>query len=347
MLAFLEPLYIESLSDPVTKFFFWIMASIFAVGLLLRFSPHRVSQSISAAAPNILTTFGILGTFLGIATGLLNFDVSDIDASVPDLLAGLKIAFLTSIIGISASLTLKILQLIIPVRSTNSVTSPDDILAVLEGIRTDAGDFAKLNQQGLASIQTAIASDASDSLLSQVQKLRTEEKDAQERLIAEFRDFAKHMAENNQKALIEALKEVISDFNANLTEQFGENFKELNIAVHKLVEWQDKYREHIETLEVHIETALNALEKSRDALQAVEQHTSAIPEAIKPLPTLMEGLNAQIRVLDQHMESLATLRTQALEAFPVVEENLNKITNKLSEHVSISIDKSTEADVLP
>jgi len=41
------------------------------------------------------------------------------------------------------------------------------------------------------------------------------------------------MAENNSKALIEALQEVIRDFNAKINEQFGENFKQLNEAVGK------------------------------------------------------------------------------------------------------------------
>ena len=39
--------------------------------------------------------------------------------------------------------------------------------------------------------------------------------------------------------LIEALKEVIRDFNKNLNEQFGENFKQLNEAVERTVVWQE------------------------------------------------------------------------------------------------------------
>ena len=50
--------------------------------------------------PTILSSLGILGTFIGIAVGLYTFDVNNIDKSVPTLLEGLKLAFVSSIAGI-------------------------------------------------------------------------------------------------------------------------------------------------------------------------------------------------------------------------------------------------------
>lgn len=50
--------------------------------------------------PTILSSLGILGTFIGIAIGLYTFDVNNIDQSVPTLLQGLKLAFVSSIAGI-------------------------------------------------------------------------------------------------------------------------------------------------------------------------------------------------------------------------------------------------------
>jgi translation initiation factor 2 alpha subunit (eIF-2alpha) len=42
--------------------------------------------------------------------------------------------------------------------------------------------------------------------------------------------------------IIKALQDVIKDFNNNLTEQFGDNFKQLNEAVLKMIEWQSTYK---------------------------------------------------------------------------------------------------------
>jgi hypothetical protein len=50
-----------------------------------------------------LSIGGVLGTFIGITYGLLSFDSDNLDTSVPQLLDGLKFAFITSIAGMSAS----------------------------------------------------------------------------------------------------------------------------------------------------------------------------------------------------------------------------------------------------
>ncbi len=47
-----------------------------------------------------LSTIGILGTFLGIFLGLKDFNIDEIDKSVPALIEGLKFAFFSSICGI-------------------------------------------------------------------------------------------------------------------------------------------------------------------------------------------------------------------------------------------------------
>lgn len=50
-----------------------------------------------------LSIGGVLGTFIGITYGLLSFDSDNLDASVPQLLDGLKFAFVTSIAGMTSS----------------------------------------------------------------------------------------------------------------------------------------------------------------------------------------------------------------------------------------------------
>lgn len=51
--------------------------------------------------PHLFPTLGILFTFLGIAIGLWNFDSNNIEKSIPELMNGLKTAFLVSIFGVA------------------------------------------------------------------------------------------------------------------------------------------------------------------------------------------------------------------------------------------------------
>lgn len=56
--------------------------------------------------PSLLSTLGVLGTFLGITLGLLDFNTQDLDKSIPNLLDGLKTAFFTSLAGMLGSMIL-------------------------------------------------------------------------------------------------------------------------------------------------------------------------------------------------------------------------------------------------
>jgi hypothetical protein len=55
---------------------------------------------------NLVTMIWILGTFSWIFVWLYNFDVHNITSSVPELIAWIKIAFITSIIWLSAAIIL-------------------------------------------------------------------------------------------------------------------------------------------------------------------------------------------------------------------------------------------------
>ena len=63
--------------------------------------------------PIILTMLGILGCFVGITLGLLNFNTADVQSSVPTLLEGIKTSFFASIAGIFCALTIKFRYLLI------------------------------------------------------------------------------------------------------------------------------------------------------------------------------------------------------------------------------------------
>ncbi|WP_419784741.1 MotA/TolQ/ExbB proton channel family protein [Niabella digestorum] len=84
---------------------FWTIYAILSVFI----KPIRQYISnfyIIESIPNVFVTLGLLGTFTGIAYGLLNFDTTPdhIKSSIKLLLDGLKSAMFTSIVGISLSL---------------------------------------------------------------------------------------------------------------------------------------------------------------------------------------------------------------------------------------------------
>jgi ABC-type transporter Mla subunit MlaD len=69
--------------------------------------PQRLNLRFWLAVPNMLVGLGILGTFIGLAFGVYDFDTTNtqtIQDSIRNLLDGMSTAFLTSIVGMTLSL---------------------------------------------------------------------------------------------------------------------------------------------------------------------------------------------------------------------------------------------------
>lgn len=93
----------------------WVcLCSIFIVFIFCSIIVFRYRNSEKLVAnrrmveffPSLVSTLGVLGTFWGITKGLMAFDTTDLDRSIPDLLDGLKTAFFTSLAGMVGSMIL-------------------------------------------------------------------------------------------------------------------------------------------------------------------------------------------------------------------------------------------------
>lgn len=118
----------------------------------------------------------------------------------------------------------------------------------------------------------------------------------------------------------------------------------MNHAVKALLDWQERYRQHIEVTEERIEAAVKALQSSETALASITAHTAHIPEALAKLQSLLDalteatqtlqksldGLGHETEELNAHLRAVADLRERALEAFPKIENNISQLTAGLA-----------------
>ncbi len=254
--------------NEVSLTFATFIFALFSIALFRHFTSRSDRPSlIASASPALLTTIGVLGTFVGIFIGLVNFDVGNIDKSVPLLLEGMKVAFVTSILGMGSAVFLRVTYAAVPRKAMAESVVPEEIYSVLTDIRDG-------QNSALSEIRSAISGEDDTSMVTQLQKLRTSVADGDtelhnttregfENLTSEFRQFTETMAEDNSKALIEALEQVIRDLNTHiylLNEQFGENYKQLNEAVGALLSWQDQYKDHVEKLTDQFQRSLDGIE---------------------------------------------------------------------------------------
>jgi len=302
---------------------------------LILLSPFllRKKQSVSNLS-SLVVTFGILGTFIGIFLGLITFQVTDIYGSVPKLLEGLKIAFLTSIAGMIAGVLIKVFPAIygIKIEETSDDSAIESMIRILNEINANQMEISKRETEQLRKIERALCGEGDTTLLTQIQKLRTLISDKQDDLIKEFREFAKTMAENNSKALIDALTQVMRDFNTKINEQFGENFKQLNDAVGKILIWQENYKEQIELMIKQFEKSIEGIDKTEKSITNIQGEFSKIAKT-------GEDLKSLITIFTYEIETIDAVSKSAKNAFPIIEENIKKLTKDFSDRVNLATEE--------
>ena len=289
--------------------FILIILGIFV--LVLFFPKTYYGKLFSSGATTVLPSIGILGTFVGVFIALLNFDANNMEGSMTLIIGGLKVAFVTSIFGLLTGIVVKLAQ-----SGKNDENSPDGIGA--EEILTELQFSRKEAEKQNKNLINAISGDADSSLNTQMKLMRTD-----------LNDFAKTVAEANTTAFIEALKAAIADFNKNLTEQFGENFKRLNDAVGKLLEWQENNKKDMEHMRTSMNTAIEGIGEAESSLTKIKESAETIPETVSGLSKVLEAIQAQINDIENHLQAFADVSNQAKEALPKIEEILTNYTDGL------------------
>ena len=176
-------------------------------------------------------------------------------------------------------------------------------------------------------------------------------------LILAFKEFSNYMLEENSKAFIEALNKTIRDFNINLVETFGSNFKQLNEAVAKLLDWQEHYKDTIELTTENQKTIFNSFRNIEIELDNFNQKTKGINTVVSELSLATKEALEQNYRLNDSLEVIAQLDNQVKELLPnfmkinsnlddnlkTFSEETNKITDELNDFTSnlgLSLDKS-------
>ena len=299
------------LDDPLT-----IVFIVINVGLTYYFTKVNFNRFAVSHGPEILTTVGILGCFTGIAIALLNFDPTKVSTSVPHLLGGVKTAFLASVSGVAGSLLIRYKH------QRHGGPIPQSPGAVKAASIDDLVEATR-------ALQASLAGKEEGSLLSQMKLMRQEQSDQLQGLRSSFDTFAARMAEDNSKALIEALKEVIRDFNTKISDQFGSNFAKLNSAVELLVIWQQQYRDELDRLQAVQHASAGDLKVAAESLSLITSRAEAYTDTAARLQELLNGLAQQHAAIQDSQRSLFTVLVEMKDVAPQFAKKLDELTESI------------------
>ena len=324
--------------------------------------------------PKNAQTWGVLGTFIGIALGLLGFDAKPehMHDSVMSLISGMSTAFLTSIAGMGMYLWLNNYQDNAKKKAEEELKdSVDDDANIADLIRYMKEEDAQHRSDGkamlaamrennqvlgdtiskaIADVQRSVVGDGDYTVIGQMKQIRLEHRDeitklrdearhSNEELIKEFREFAKTMAENNTKAFIEALNETMKDFNTKLTEQFGENFKQLNEAVGRLLDWQIQYKETVEEVTNTQREIFDGIENVRESMQHMEESSAAMTESANKMSDLIVTATIYNEKLEQALTELHRIGADAQQAAKDIVSLVNTSSTEIENYTKNTMEE--------
>ncbi|MBR9920300.1 MAG: hypothetical protein GYB31_05615 [Bacteroidetes bacterium] len=341
----------------------WLIFSIYQF-LLVRRTPKKVNSFLFQSIPGVFTTLGILGTFIGITIGLFGFDPNDIDKSIPPLLEGMKVAFLSSIIGISLSILFSWIVKYylnkygdrIPVPDSEESKLLQKIVSKTEDSNNHLQDLTKQLIKNKDSFKK-INSDSSKKLLEEIQNTNKQLVDLGERqtensskmvnaldenhklMREKFDKFAELLSDANTEALREAMEKLVQDFNDTFKELveglIDQNFERLSNSIETLTDWQEQHRTDVENLNNSLRANTDKLTKLSEKL---EETYNTIEKSLENTSSSLENITLNTHKLVSDDGDLIKI-VQSLNTV-LVEEN--KLTASFDKAVG-SMDKLLNA----
>ena len=281
---------------------------IIAMGLLIVYfhGPSYSTQTVRSAPP-ILTSFGIFGTFLGIALGLMQFDSANIEASVPLMIDGLGVAVWSSIVGILGALSIRL-------RHT---------LRLIHG----QSDGAR-KQVTVADLNEALV-----VLNANLDQLRSENKADAAAILSSNQNYQQQVVASNTEALTTALSTVMTEFNSRIEVQYGENFQKFNEALGHLLQWQQTYSGQLDAMLASQQSSLQVIAHASQSYEQMIAHSQEFNRVAASLGELLRGLEQQTSNLEGYLSGLSGLVGQASEGLPALAEYVGELTHKLSHSI--------------
>ena len=125
-----------------------------------------------------------------------------------------------------------------------------------------------------------------------------------ERLESAFEKFSEKVIETSSDYLVQALNDVIKDFNNKIRDDLGENFKKFNEGIGTLDQWQKQHKEDVEKTKNLLGEAIEGIKKVENSLKSIESSVEKIPVSMNLLSQFIAVMEKQIQTLEADLSCL-------------------------------------------
>ena len=297
-----------------------------------------ISKKMLDIIPDILTSLGILGTFIGLVVGLKDFEPSNYEAmtsSVSSLVDGIKVAFLTSIYGLSLSLVFSYALKSAYASLTDSMSEFMDYFhnLVIPSAEAETRNIMVNYQEEQTKAIQKMTDQFSEHLANSFEKVIT----------PSFRKMNQSMdilTETMAKGQEEMMKGLLNDFLSNMRENFQMQFDDFNQALESMTQAQKEMTEATRGLYKATETDLHsAFAEERDQMQNLVREMGAMQkEYLTSAQQTIDNNQKYGEVLDHNYRQIMTYLQDAEQSSAKFWVACNQAMQKYVSAASVSVE---------
>ena len=303
--------------------------------------------SIAEVIPDILTSLGIIGTFIGLIWGLKNFDPSSYEAmalSMGPLISGIKVAFVTSVMGISLSLVFSFWLRNEQEAAYALLKAFLDRYSACEGMSemsrrmNDIAENQNLQIESASALPEAVSASVMQALSPAVSSLG--------KSVDRFIDT---VTLNQQ--------EIMASVSANVTKvlavQFGSELTDLRDVMTQTSEAQKKHLEYLKDEQAFYEDAVRETVRRNDARHAQDdarrrmeiQAFNRQQEAMKDMSSSIDRMVEKLEASTESQEKLCTLMTENTRIMTGIQEDVSSRLSAFPAEIEKAVTESVTASV--
>ena len=293
---------------------------------------------LCSLVPGFLTSLGILGTFVGLVTGLGGIDFADYDVmrqSVEGLVGGLYVAFYTSIYGISLSIVYNFSYRYFSsglsvhlerfydafhekVQAKLQKSTIDDIT------ENQREELTKLNLSNayLKKVEGYLDKGLGEKLGEQISDnltpVFTEINDSLNKVMEEFRKEQQHALGTIVEDFVSQMQGLLQEPIQEMSRSMSEHVENLGGSVSKLSESQGEMTKKLGKLITQIEeTSANTKEVNESSAQIIGQ-----------LNTYVDKLNSSSEASEKMINNMNTQTTALMDKLDTYSKNMNDVAQE-------------------
>ncbi len=300
------------------------------------FGPGRAG--LGEAMPGLMVSLGFLGTLIGITTGLRGFDMSDSEAvmrAIRQLVPGMQYAFLTSIVGVIASITATLLIRIVNGSALNALSDFYATMNRYAGVQSvDPLTQLAIYQQEQTSLIHQMAQDITGPMTDRLAAAIDKSVAPLKRSLDDFINFT---TRDQMRAIDTMVQRFMSAMNETLDHQFTElastieSTNRISAGLQNGITTTVNGLKHMSTDLVQVQRMSEGLlQKFDDYMTKVNASYQMVDEGYARIAANVEHLEIIARQQNGYLQSVGKLQTEIVKAMDGFQSSSDAFMTKFS-----------------